>query len=283
MKNWRRRNEIKYQQNRIPREETGVARDLTPEQIQKKREAQARWRDKQRKIDDQKSDSIQTIDTDIPTRHFDVDTLPLVLEETSQRDISLSMEEPEIIKAPMEIPWTLIFQGCLCISITSLLIFFQAEAYSNTKTIEPLNIAVSMICEISLLYLSGSLSRSFVSSFLFCCLFAYNIAVMSFAVLREETKKVATEITEDPKEVMKRSIFERAISSYDLSASKKETWNTTKILKIMRDISTEPEIKEVKPMVELYKVEAFGLIILRAILMLLNAVLIHRILNTKQS
>lgn len=99
---------------------------------------------------------------------------------------------------------------------------------------------------------------------------------MSFSVMRDETKKTLSEIREDPKEVMKRSIFQKALSSYDLSSARKETGNVTKILKIMKDISEEP-IKIERPMLELYKIEASGLIILRAILMLLNAVLIHRI------
>ena len=183
--------------------------------------------------------------------------------------------------SPISAYLSLILKISLCVSITSLLIYFQAAAYSDSKVIEPLGVTISIVCEISLLYLSVSLRRSFVSCFLFGVLFIYNLGVMSFAIKREETQKTISEIREDPNEIMRRSLFEKAISSYDLSAAKRETGNTTKILKMMKDISTEQPSKE-PPMLELYKIEAFGLIILRAILMLLNALLIHRIIVNRK-
>lgn len=242
-----------------------MARNLSPEQRQAKKEAQARWlaKKKAEKIDPP------------PTSN-----LPSVIEHEGMSPIP--QETPlELISNPFPSLETLL-QVSLCVSITSLLIYFQYTAYISSESLEPLSLAMSGVCEISLLYLSASLRQSFVACFLFVCLFAYNLGVMSFSVMRDEIKKTELETMEDPKEVMKRDIFKRAVSSFDLSLSKKETWNTNKILKIMTDVSKEVEVKEAKPMLELFKIEAIGLIVLRAILMLLNALLIHRILSVSR-
>ncbi len=222
---------------------------LTPaEKARNKKEAQARWLEKKRleKI---------TAPISIPTPQTD----PKEKEEPKKR-------KPQFI-----------FQCLLSVLITCLLIFFQAQAYSNTKTIEPLSVAISVICEISLLYLSVSIRRSFVSAFLFSSLFVYNLGVMSFSIFRDETKKTVLELSEDANEKMKRSLFEMAVKTHDLSAARKETGNATKILKLMKDISENRPQETTKTITALYKIESIGLIILRAILMLLNAVLIHRI------
>lgn len=227
---------------------------LTPAQKAKnKKEAQARWLEKKRQ--EKAAAKVQAIEP------------PQEIQETEEKTVWKTKRQPEFF-----------FQVFLSISITSLLIYFQAEAYSEDDLITPLNCAVSIICEISLLYLSGTLRRSFVSWFLFLSLFFYNLGVMTFHVKQKEIKKISLEIKNDPAEIMRQDIFEKAIISFDLSARKSETGNTAKILKMMSDIRAE-QPKEKPPMIQLHEIEAFGLIILRAILMLLNALLIHRIVK----
>lgn len=252
-----------------------MPRKLTPEQrAENKKRSQAKWLEKQRLQAEQKSDSTPT-------------TTPEIIRPN---DLTTLDESPTTPRQLLTLPrhfltlfdtLSFVFPILLCVSITSLLVYFQAQAYSDGNLIKPLDCAVSIVCEISLLYLSASLRHSFASWVLFLALFVYNLGVMTFAVRRDETKKTLTEIREDPKETMKRDLFQRALVSYDLSAMRKESGNMNKSLSLMKEVSAEREVKEEKPMIELYKIEAFGLIVLRAILMLLNALLIHRIFNAK--
>lgn len=253
---------------------------LTPkERAENKKASQAKWREKKKKSqDDQKNRervNLNLVDEITPQKDPEITDHHLSIERETKKETNSKSEYG--IKDYLG----LMFPISLCISVTSLLIYFQAQAYSEDNSITPLNCAVSIICEISLLYLSGTLRRSFVSWFIFLSLFVYNLGVMTFHVKQKEVKKIALEIKNDPAEIMRQDTFEKALVSFDLSAKKRETGNTAKIIKILTDIRAE-EPKEKPPMIQLYKIETFGLVILRAILMLFNALLVHRILNVKR-
>lgn len=218
-----------------------------------------------------------------------VSEISQLLPETILPISEISPRVPEISHPISEIPPTylraipeilnLSLKISLCISVTSLLCYFQAVAYAPKDSLEPLHWAIAIICEISLCYLSGSLHISWASRSLFACFFSYNLAVMTYSIERDKTIKSSKEIKEDIGEIMKQELFTKAKTAFDISAKRQESGNVSKFLKTMEDTAKMTASPEAAQMINVFKFEAVSLVILRAILMLLNALLIHRILT----
>jgi len=311
---------------------------LTPEQKQKKREAQARWLQKQKaslKIppaetpivsepvlektsaeqpQSQESENISSHSLAVispPNEIASSSSKPSFLSEEIDlssskpsflsEEIDLSSSKPSFLSEEIDLSSSkikkergeIIFSIFFSISISILLCIFQAETYIEDGMSEPKSWAASVICEIGLCYLAISLRSSFLSFLLWITLFSYSLATMSYGLYK--TKLVKTEevkiskIEEDQEKTKRetlRDLFESSKIAFDISASKGHITSANKILTEMKEIGDK--IEEESPSVlktavskdeDLINFQAYGLIALRAILMILNALLIHRIFS----
>jgi hypothetical protein len=165
----------------------------------------------------------------------------------------------------------------LCLFISVLLVFFQADTYLEDGMSKALSYALSIQCETALLYLSASLRASYVSRALFMAIFLYTLGAMSYGVLKKESLKTDLAVSELAAESRREAVFERAKRSFDLFEERGQSKNAQKSFKAMEDLLEKLEKPKGHFDLRLYKIEAFGLVILRAIMMLLNALLVHRL------
>lgn len=183
----------------------------------------------------------------------------------------------------------------LSVSITVLLCYFQAHTYIEDGMSKPLSWAISIVCETSLCYLSTTLKASRMSQLLWSSIFSYSLATMSYGLFKDEAFKKAVVTKEDAsheKDEIRletlRETFDSTRQAFSLSIEKGQIRNAQNLIKSMEDLSEKmTEKRENMPQIEtakaneLLRYEAYGLIVLRAILMILNAVLIHRIFSSK--
>jgi hypothetical protein len=242
-----------------------MAIKLTPEQKASRKISRDKYRQKLRDKKNNNSDPVLSL----PEKEIQLPYVPPIPETI----LPMPTYAP-----PMPHVLSLCLKVSLCISITCLLCYFQAVAYAPKESLEPLHWAIAIVCEISLCYLSASLNISWASRFLFAALFTYNIGVMTYAIKRDETIKTIKEIKGDTDEKMRQELFAKTMIAFDLSAKRHETGNTARFIKILEDTTKSPVAPMAKPMLNVLKFESISLIVLRAILMLLNALLIHRIL-----
>lgn len=188
----------------------------------------------------------------------------------------------------------------LSVSITVLLCYFQSRVYVSEGDSEPLSWAVATICEVCLCILSMRLTVSF-DRILFYFLFSYNLATMSFGLLKIKSvnladvseaklKKNALEKTETRKQKALQELFDSTRLAFDRATDRGQIKNSQNLLKVMQETGEKLGEKEVPPAIKEIKKEAsvdpdlivykaVGLIVLRAILMLINALFIHRIFS----
>ncbi len=297
---------------------------LTPEQKQKKREAQARWLQKQKAslkippaetpivsepvLEKTSAEQPQSQESEnISSHSLAVISPPNEIASSSSKpsfsseEIDLSSSKPSFLSEEIDLSSSkikkergeIIFSIFFSISISILLCIFQAETYIEDGMSEPKSWAASVICEIGLCYLAISLRSSFLSFLLWITLFSYSLATMSYGLYK--TKLVKTEevkiskIEEDQEKTKRetlRDLFESSKIAFDISASKGHITSANKILTEMKEIGDK--IEEESPSVlktavskdeDLINFQAYGLIALRAILMILNSLLIHRIFS----
>lgn len=162
----------------------------------------------------------------------------------------------------------------LLTAITSLLIFFQAQTYLEDAMNPWLAWSIAIVCEASLCYLSFSLRRSLVSCLLFASLFIYTLGTMTYGIKKDEAIKTG-EI--ESHTVIKESL-DRAQAGFDLALSKKESGSMAKYMKTIEalsdDLTKTPSVGA-----GIVQFQSYWIIALRAILMLINATLVHRMMK----
>lgn len=218
---------------------------------------------------------------------------PNEIPTSSSKEI-FSIKESDLSSSEIKIKrGEIIFSIFFSISISILLCIFQAETYIEDKMSEPKSWAASILCEIGLCYLAIYLRSSFLSFVLWISLFSYSLATMSYGLYK--TKSVKTEevkiskIEEDQEKTKRetlRDLFESSKIAFDISASKGHITSANKILTEMKELGDKIEVEApsvpkivVSKDEDLINFQAYGLIALRGLLMILNALLVHRIFS----
>lgn len=212
-------------------------------------------------------------------------TSPLTI--TTPNLPSQEMETPRLSsQVSVETRLSMFVSVSLSVSITVLLCYFQADAYIKDKMVESLAYSISIICETVFLYVSASLRRSFIYPILFLAMFSYNLGIMSYPVYKNHSiQKNDTDLNETKLDVLG-DVFEKAKTAFDLAAARGQIKNARSLIttlekfgeKIAEPVLSENKEEKIFLDKEVLLFQAISLIALRAILMLFNAVLIHRIL-----
>jgi hypothetical protein len=168
--------------------------------------------------------------------------------------------------------------ACLLVSIISLLIYFQTTTYMEDLGLDLVtSVSISAICEGSLVYLSFAMRRSIASAFLFLSLFTYTLGTMSYGIKNTE----AIEENRFLNQTVLKDNLRRAQEAFDLAQDRKETGYASRHLKTIERMSSE--IDETIVETRLTRFKTFWFISLRAILMLVSALIVHRVACIIQS
>lgn len=195
--------------------------------------------------------------------------------EEDEIDLSAWKEFELIIVKP-----SLFFSLAFIIGVTSLLVFFQASTYLGEGMSAYLAWGIAIACELSLWYLTilFSVKRNrFLIGVLFLSFFSYVLGTMAYGIKKNEVIEVSRIEENDVNSTLLKESVRKTQEALDLAISRKESGNVARNMKVLSDLTKRLE----KPTVEneaqtgIVEVRSIGLIFLRALLMLINAIGIH--------
>jgi hypothetical protein len=178
---------------------------------------------------------------------------------------------------------SLFFTLAFVFGVTSLLFFFQATTYLGEAISPFLAWGIAMTCELSLCYVTilFSLKRNrFFTGLLFIAFFSYVLGTMAYGIKKNEGVEMHKITESDSNSNLLRESIRKAQAALDLAISRKESGNVARGTKTLADLSTQLEksMGSQNPAAELVETRSLGLIFLRALLMLINAIAIHHII-----
>lgn len=164
----------------------------------------------------------------------------------------------------------------IILAITSLLIYFQTDVFIKDKINFWLSFSIAVTIEASLCYLSLSLKNK-ISAVLFFSLFFYSLGTMSYSLLIfSQEMSIKSDAYVMSREIFLKNI-EQTRKSLEISQEKKDLHSSIRFTKIL-----ENQIHDLNSLTPIlnkkwFDFQSYWFILLRAILMLLNSVLIHRL------
>lgn len=193
--------------------------------------------------------------------------------QAPSHELQTVLRRPEETQKTTLLP-TLIAPMLLLCLISMLLTYFQAEVYLNDGMHSWLAWSIAGICELSLLYLSVQMRSKAVARFLFVAMFVYSLGIMSYGIKKVESVRLSE--TGSHRALV--SNVETVRQALDLAVSRKESGNVSQRLKILGDLTSQldsarnPRVSADALMLD---AQSVGFIALRAILMLISAMLVH--------
>lgn len=170
------------------------------------------------------------------------------------------------------------FMNFLFISgITFVLVVLQNEAYQALG--QSMSLPISIICEVGLVMLAAFKFtgwKKLCGVIVALLLFGYNLGLMSFDIVQTEDKKTAEALNENFEVTSLKKELRLAQAAQENAIKKEESGNikfySKQIQELRKDIQDQ---STVIVSAEKSLVKNWGLVALRAILMLLNALLVH--------
>lgn len=200
---------------------------------------------------------------------------------SSLRPRGLDLSEWKKCRIMIENPG-LLFSLFALLGLTALLTYFQANTYSKEAMSPFLAWSVALMCEFSLMFVTVlySLNRNrLISSFLFIAFFCYMLGTMAYDIKRGEAVETQMVTDSDFNTTTLRKNIQQVQAAIDLALLRKESGNIAKHMRTLQHLSDDLLRNNVAQpkRVGLIEVKSIGLIILRALLMLIGALLVHQI------
>lgn len=200
-------------------------------------------------------------------------------ETVNEPDLSAWRQFEVLIERP-----SLFFTMIFILGNTSLLTYFQASTYLNENMSPILAWTIALVCELALAYLTVLISLKqcrFFAGVLFLSLFAYTLGTMAYGVKKNEVVSVNKAVDSDVDAKLLRENIQRTQAALDIALARKESGNIARYTKALETISTQ--LLEKRPQASLsiamIETQSTGLIFLRALLMLVGALLLHRVIR----
>lgn len=190
---------------------------------------------------------------------------------TSWRGFSVVVERPSVL-----------ILGLAVAAITSLLIVFQAQAYLS-ESMGSMAWVIATTCELSLVALTIMHSTGnyrVLSILLFAAMMVYTLGVMSYDLKSSESKEVTTKTTTTETITNLKQQLEYLKPGLELSISRKEAGNikhySNKISEVTKQLNDELSRPIQSTIIE---AKYSGLIFLRGILMIINALFVVQLIR----
>lgn len=170
----------------------------------------------------------------------------------------------------------------LSVSITVLLCYLHAETYLEDGIAKPLSWAFAITFEALFVYFSALLSRSSLWCVtFFMAMFSYSLATMSYGVYKKYALQTAVTQRDQAKQRALAEIFNSTKLLAEAAAGIGAITKGAAFLKSLEEAGEKVGEPPKSLDGQVYVFQAIGLIVLRAIFMIGNAVLIHRIFSRK--
>lgn len=178
---------------------------------------------------------------------------------------------------------SLFFTLAFVFGVTSLLVFFQASTYLGEAMSPLLAWGIAITCELSLCYVTILFSlkqNRFFTGLLFIAFFSYVLGTMAFGIKKKEGVEIYKISETDSNSSLLRESIRKTQAALDLAISRKESGNVARGTKALADLSAQmgKGMGSQHPAAELIETRSIGLIFLRALLMLINAIAIHHVI-----
>ncbi len=171
------------------------------------------------------------------------------------------------------------------LAITGLLVFFQTSAYI-TGGLGIASLPIAATCELSLIaitiFFSAKMQRK-TAVFLFLAVFVYVLATMIYDLASTSSQEVTTATTNNRQTALIEAQLETYIESLQTATKKQENGNmakwSSKIDDAKRELSRLQTTAKNSDTVRLIEAKCYGMIVLRALLMLINAFFVHALIG----
>ena len=177
------------------------------------------------------------------------------------------------------------FLSVAVLAITGLLVFFQTSAYI-TGGLGSASLPIAAVCELSLvaltIFFSAKMQKK-TAAFLFLAVFGYVLATMSYDLASTSIQEVTTATTNNKQTASIETQIETYIEAFQTATKKQENGNmakwSSKIDDAKKELTNLQTTAKSSDTARLIEAKCSGMIVLRALLMLLNAFFVHALIG----